>query len=192
MRASGLLTKDTAMDLKGLAMETSTRENITKEKFRDRAYTLGAQARSMKDSGKMAIKKGMVSGMVFLETHTSDSGKKTSLMVLVSILGAMAMFTKVNGKLVSVMVKALTSLQLAIATQVNTNGVKLKAMVSIYGSTATHTLASFTMDRKTDKAIGKRPETSIQISTAESTKMTKSMVMVSSSGALAVNTKVTM
>ena len=70
MRVSGSMTRGMEWVLRDSAMATFTRENTAEARSKDRASTNGAQERSMKDSGRMAIRRAMEYGMVYLETAT--------------------------------------------------------------------------------------------------------------------------
>jgi hypothetical protein len=170
-------------------MAMSMKASTSRVKFKAKVSTNGNLGSSMKASGKMGTKKGMVFGKDLRMTHMLGNGGRINRTGLESIYGGTETSTKVNGKHAWDMDKEAIGLPVVINMWESTCGARLKGMDSISGLMDTRIVDSFSTARRRAKDTGWRAEmqrvTSIQVST----RTTKSMDTVNSCGVQVADTK---
>jgi len=181
-RANGVMTSGTELASRDLVMGTLTKALTRMAKSVGRAGTCGARESSMKENGRMDIRKAMESGKVLRTILTSESGVTINLTGLASISGAAEISMKASGRHVSDTARAATHLRWEMFMWVSTAGARLKATGSIHGPMGTRIVGSSMTVRRTDRATGAKAEMRLATSTQGHTRMTRNMVTVSSRG----------
>jgi hypothetical protein len=120
-------------------MEINMRVIFKTAKLMEKEYTCGAMEKFTMVNGKMALKKAMVYGKVFLEILILENGRIAKPTVMECINGKMVTGMKESGKIVSNMDKEQIYLLMAIAIQVNTRTVSLKEMGNTNGRMEVYT-----------------------------------------------------
>jgi hypothetical protein len=139
-KAHGRRTSATVKVSKGTHKVIASMATSSMVKLMEKAFSLGATARSTTENGFRASSRGTEYGGAFTMTATSVSGEKAKPMATEFILGKTVTATKANGTCVSSTAQAPIYSSMETRTQANTLMASPKGRASIRGRAVRLTL----------------------------------------------------